>query len=124
MLKFAHLTYGSTVVSVDPSETTPIPLEFDFNDAEMCARKIFAIMSNASGGHKLRACRLKYHAERQTANLTANGMHVYFAPYGQRVFKTVEEAIKAESECIIVQLGDVVTDQYGEGWKRAVWFEF
>jgi hypothetical protein len=120
MLKIATISYGASLYPVRPNEVSPLPAEFDFSDAEACARRIFAIMSNASGGHTLRGCKVRIHAERQTANLTANGCHVFYAPE-QRQPLTPEEAVRAMDECQTVELGNVTTDQYGEGWKRARW---
>lgn len=119
-LDLACLTYGSTQVPVSPSEVTPLPLTFDFTDPEECARKVFAIMSNASGGFKLSDCRVRIHRERQAANLTCNGAHVYYCNRSLPKL-TLEQAIAVHEESEVFELGSVRTDQYGEGWSRAVW---
>lgn len=119
-LNLSVLNYGSSVSSVRPSEFLPLPTTFDFNAPEECARKVFAIMSNASGGFTLRDCRLKIDRERQMANLTSSGCHVFYAPI-DRPKLTVEQAIAADQRAEVFELGDVATDQYGDGWKRARW---
>lgn len=121
-LQFANLNYGSTGVKVKPSEITPLPLVFDFDNAEACARQIFAIMSNASGGFQLNNCTLRLHRGRKSANLTCNGTHIYYADESQPKLG-VEDLIQMTQEVETFKLGSVVTDQYGEGWKRAKWVE-
>lgn len=119
-LQIARLSYGSTSYAVTPNATLPLPTVFDFEHPEEAARQIFAIMSNASGGHPLRDCRVRIHAGRRTANLVANGAHVFYAP-PVREKLTVEDALRIERETQVIQLGCVATDQYGNGWKRARW---
>ncbi|MDU8351003.1 hypothetical protein RYA05_03730 [Pseudomonas syringae pv. actinidiae] len=116
----ACLNYGSTQVPVSPSEITPLPQVFDFSDPVGCARKIFAVMSNASGGFRLSECRVRIHRERQAANLTCNGAHIYYRDSNQ-VKLTLEQAIAMHEESEVFDLGSVRTDQFGEGWSRAVW---
>lgn len=121
-LEIATLYYGSTQYPVLPSEISPLPLEFDFNNPVDCARKIFAIMSNASGGHTVRDCKLRINREEQIANLTGSGVHVYYAVKG-RAKMNIEQILKVEKEKEVFPLGSVTTDQYGDGWKRATWVE-
>lgn len=121
-LDLATLSYGSTQYPVVPSELSPLPLEFDFNNPEDCARKIFAIMSNASGGHTVRDCKLRINREEKLANLTGSGVHVYYAVKG-RAKMSIEQILKLEKEKEVFLLGNVTTDQYGNGWKRATWAE-
>lgn len=121
MLKFAILTYGASGYHVKPTEDLPLPAEFDFANPEACAKLIFAVMSNASGGHTLRDCKVGVHLARRTANLTCNGAHVYYTPADLQQPMTLEEAQQAHTERVVYELGSVVTDQYGDGWKRAVW---
>lgn len=119
-LVFARLNYGSSQYPVEPTSTTPLPVVFDFDNPEESARHIFAVMSNASGGHTLRNCKVRFHRERGSANLTSSGCHVFFhdddAPK-----MSLDAVMKFEQEATILHLGDVTTDQYGDGWKRAVW---
>lgn len=119
-LVFASLMYGVRGYEVKPAAHLPLPETFDFDNPEECAKLIFACMSNASGGHLLRDCKLKIHRGRQTANLTSSGCHVFYAPK-DRAKLTVEQAIALEQEAEVFHLGSVATDQYGEGWKRARW---
>lgn len=117
--EFAQLLYGTARYRVSPNDH-PLPVKFDFNNPEECARKVFAIMSNAAGGHTLRDCKVRYHKERGTANLTANGAHIFFQTPGLPKLN-VEQVCDMVLECVIISLGDVRTDQYGDGWKRAQW---
>jgi hypothetical protein len=119
-LDFAHIYYGSSSCPVQSSDITPLPLVFDFDNAESCARKIFAIMSNASGGHALSNCVLRLHRGRNTANLTAKGVHVYYHDASQPKL-SVDGALAMHDEIEKIELGSVVTDQYGGGWQRAHW---
>lgn len=120
-LKLATLSYGSARYDVTPNETLPLPAEFDFDQPEDCARLVAAIMSNASGGHRLRAVRLSIHRKRCTANITAaNGAHVYYAPENSDRL-SAEQAAQVFAEATVFMLGDVTTDQYGDGWQRASW---
>lgn len=120
MLKFAKLMYSKSCYDVEPNDTLPMPKEFDFSNPIECAKKIFAIMSNASGGNRLYRCKVSIHTDRKTANLTAFGVHVYYKPENSKLM-TAEEAIAAMEKTIIHYLGSVTTDQYGDGWQRAVW---
>jgi hypothetical protein len=116
----ATIYYGSQPYPVRPNATTPVPETFDFNDVEGCARKVFAVMSNASGGHMIHDCRVHVHHGRQTASLVGNGVAVHYAPLNRSKL-TVAEALQAMEERITIQLGRVTTDQYGNGWQRAKW---
>lgn len=120
MLNRAVVVYGEHTYQVKPNELTPLPVEFDFERPEECARLIFAIMSNASGGHKLTRCELRIDTERRTANLTANGAHVFYKPADLPPM-CVAEAIAAMERIRLYRLGTVMTDQYGKGYERAVW---
>lgn len=127
-LEFAHITYGSRIYPVKPNETLPLPKEFDFSKPEECAKLIFAIMSNASGGHTLRGCKLAINQVRKTANLSCNGAHVFYRDPEQiqslqgltdeQIVARIEELNKDRQ---VIELGNVRTDQYGDGYKRAVW---
>jgi hypothetical protein len=127
MLAFANLNYGRRAYEVLPNETLPLPQEFDFENAEACARKIFAIMSNASGGHLIKGCKVATNKVNGTANLTGNGVHVFYQIKKRpKVSLKTEEEVKQyaadiEANRVVLELGDVVTDQYGDGWTRAVW---
>ncbi|HEX8590708.1 hypothetical protein [Pseudomonas sp.] len=119
-LEVAHLNYGATVIHVKPSDLLPLPPTFDFDNAEQCARTVFAVMSNASGGFALRDCKVRIDIARKRVNLTASGCHVFYAPTDRQKLP-IEEAIRAHQQATVLELGSVSTDQYGEGWKRAVW---
>ncbi|MFK4136748.1 hypothetical protein ACI2KR_31445 [Pseudomonas luteola] len=119
-LKLAHLVYGSSLSAVKPSQTLPLPQVFDFENPEACARQIFAIMSNASGGFTLKNCQVRLSPERKTANLTCSGAHVFYADDSLPKLG-LEEAIESHKCSQVIELGSVRTDQYGDGWKRAHW---
>jgi len=121
MLKFATLSYGRKPTAVRPTESLPLPAEFDFENAEECARTILAIMANAAGGHPLRDCRLSLDRERRTANITGSGAHVFYAPAEGLRKMTIAEIEATAKRLQVIQLGHVMTDQYGGGWKRAAW---
>ena len=119
-LKRATINYGTRQYHVAGEGTVPLPLQFDFADPEACARKVFAVMSNASGGHAFRDCKVRYHLGRRTANLTSSGCHVYYAD--DAAPKLDLDKIEAYmAECVTIELGTVSTDQYGDGWERARW---
>lgn len=119
-LQFARLSYGSSIYPVHPNDLLPIPEEFDFANAVECAQRIFAIMSNASGGHVLHDCTLRIYPTRKSANLTANGCHVYFTDPGKP--KLLPHEVLALAHSVqVYHLGSVRTDQYGQGWARPVW---
>lgn len=120
-LELAKLMYGSTGgVNVKPSADLPLPTEFDFDKPEECAKHIFACMSNASGGFRIRKCKVRYNTKTQMANLTAVGVHVFYA-VPNRAKRTIDEAMEDHNTSVLLELGDVRTDQYGDGWKRAIW---
>lgn len=123
VLNLARLSYGSSQYPVERNETTPLPEAFDFENAEECARLICAVMSNASGGHTIRDCKVRVDPIRRTANITGNGIHVFYRP--EVPHPLTKENFEAEIARIDalprLELGSVVTDQYGEGWKRARW---
>lgn len=121
MLQRAVLMYGTRAYPVTPCPTTPLPESFDFDHPEECARLIFAIMSNASGGHTLRDCTLRLSEQWGRANLTCNGAHVYYKHPGFGNPIEVQDIDSYMNSCTRVNLGTVRTDQYGDGWKRAVW---
>jgi len=121
-LEFAKLYYGRSAYNVEAKENLPLPQEFDFAHPVECAKIIFAIMSNVSGGHAISNCRFDFSEERGSANLVANGVHVYYSKPNKKKL-SVEEALKMVAERVEIKLGTVVTDQYGDGWKRAVWKE-
>lgn len=127
-LQLAHLSYGSGILPIQPSESLPLPAVFNFDQPEECARKIFAVMSNASGGFTLRGCTLKVDPVRKTANLTANGCHVYYADpatpkLGANGADLEAELLALIDRTIVTKLGDVATDQYGNGHERARWVQ-
>jgi hypothetical protein len=121
-LKFAHLSFGSGLILVKSSDACPLPAEFDFSDPEECARTIFAIMSCQSGGFTLRDCKLAYDPERRSANLTCGGMHVYYQDDAVPEM-TGEQAVAYAGNYpgLVRHLGNVRSEGYGDGWKRAQW---
>ncbi len=119
-LQLACLNYGSSSIPVKSTPDLPLPETFDFDNPVECSKLVFACMSNASGGFRLRDCKVRYNLEHKTANLTAIGVHVYYAvPDAPKL--AFDEALLIHANSIIVELGDVQTDQYGGGWERAVW---
>lgn len=120
--EFAQLLYGKSRYRVHPNQHAPLPDRFDFEKPEECARRCFAIMSNASGGHVLKNCKAQYNLERGTANLTSSGAHIYFKdPDAPKL--DIEALVDMHLASTIINLGTVVTDQYGMGWSRAQWSE-
>lgn len=120
ILDRAILYYGQSAYPVTPCDTLPIPSAFDFGNPEACARHILAVMSNASGGHTLRDCRVWLAHDSSAANIVANGAHVYYAA-PNRAKLTATEALARHAAQHLLQLGDVQADQYGEGYTRAQW---
>lgn len=115
----ASLMYGSAIYPVD--DHPAMPAEFDFDNPIECAKLVLACLSNASGGHQLQRCKLAIDPVRRTANIVANGAHAFFSPGNLPKFTTIQDACAAVERTITHELGTVVTDQYGEGWKRAKW---
>lgn len=120
LLARAVLHYGDSTYPVTPNETLPLPAAFDFGNPEACARHILAVMSNASGGHTLRDCRVVLAHDSSAASIVANGAHVYYKVPDQRKL-TLTEALARAAAQRLLQLGDVQTDQYGDGYTRAQW---
>ncbi len=117
-LKMCGLYYGRSCVKVAPTEHLPIPESFDFANPLECAMKVAAILSNASGGHILRDVKLTINREWQTANVTANGAHAYWSADRKLKPEDIQAFVNGSQD---YNLGSVRTDQYGDGWKRAVW---
>lgn len=122
-LKIASLSFGRSRYAVTPNASLPLPEVFDFDNVEQCARTILAIMSNAAGGHQLTRCRVRISKELGTANITSSGCHVYYVQEGKPLTKdmSAEEIEGIISRAETMELGTVVTHQYGDGWKHAVW---
>ena len=130
ILQFATLSYGARRINVVPTTSTPIPTSLDPASPLFLThvRNIFAMMSNASGGHPIRGCKVAVF--RDTVNLTGEDVHVFFKnPEADPVkLGSDEAAVKAfvemvERERVVTVLGTVVTDQYGDGWQRARWVD-
>lgn len=119
-LQLALLLHHNTNRSVKPSADLPIPQTFDFDHPIECAKLVSACMSNAAGGFRIRNCKLRYNPIQQTANITAIGVNVYYAvPDAPEL--SLEEAKAIHPNWVVVELGDVSTDQYAGGWERAEW---
>lgn len=118
-LKFARIFHGSNSYPVKPSERFPIPEAFDFDDPVNCAKKIAAIMSFASGGHKLRDVKVRFHKGRRSAHIIGNGLHVFYrddsAPAREATPVAIEDYYR---ESDTASLGNV---RAKNGWDRAVW---
>lgn len=121
-LHFARLVYGSSIYPVEPADHLPIPAEFDFDNAEECARKVLACLSNAAGGFAISNCKLHINPVRRIANITGRGAHAYYAP--DKLPKlSLKAALEAAERTATIELGEVSTDQYGDGWQRAKWIQ-
>lgn len=120
VLDRAVLCYGSSLYPVKPNETLPLPAVFDFGNPIECARLVMAIMSNASGGHPLRNCRLILAPDQLGASIVCSGAHVHYS-VADRPKLTATEALARFAAQRWYMLGDVVTDQYGDGYTRARW---
>jgi hypothetical protein len=122
-LRFARLIYGSRLYPIKPSVHLPIPETFDFENPIECAKTIFAIMSNACGGHTIRRCELRTDQALGMANLTGIGVHVYYAPLHHYRTRNIDDVMHMILCTKLYSLGNVSSDQYGDGWKRAIWTE-
>lgn len=127
-LDFAHLRYGKQIVPVRPTSVIPIPQTIDPSAPDFLdtVRSIFAMMGNASGGHPTYRCKVS--VWNGSVNLTAEGTHVFYKDPDAKKFdiKGDDAALAAfvemiERNRVVIELGDVYTDQYGDGWKRAKW---
>lgn len=119
-LQFAKLYYGVNGYDIQPSETLPLPRKFDFDNPEKCARLIFALMSQASGGFTLRDCRVHINAEVEMASLVANGAHIFYAP-DNRPKLTASQAMDLIVHRKTLTLGSVTTDTAPKAYTRAHW---
>lgn len=132
ILQFATLSYGRRQTRVVPTTNVPIPTGLDVRSPFFLThvRNILAMMSNAGGGHPVRNCKVSVF--RDSVNITGDGVHVFFKdptvpPLEKgaddeettRIF--LEYMNTVEGEQVVTELGNVVTDQYGDGWMRAVW---
>lgn len=130
-LEFAKISYGPRSYPVKPSDLFPIPETLDPSAPDFIdqVRSIFAMMSNAGGGHVVRGCKVS--TWNGSVNLSANGVHVFYKDpdakkisfEGMKTDEIVEVAKRIDAERTVVELGSVRTDQYGDGWKRAIWKE-
>lgn len=116
LMMFARLHYGSSFAPVERGPHMPLPAEFDFNNVESCARRVFALMALASG-FPVKRCQLRIDPVRMTANLTANGVHVFYTPTLPKM--SLDEAIAAHKRTQLFHLGDVQPPANPEG--AAVW---
>lgn len=127
-LDFARISYGRSTYAVRPGDFVPIPKSIDPNAPDFLdtVRSIFAMMSNASGGHPCIRCKVSVWNE--SVNLTAEGVHVFYKNPNARKFdikndpaEIAEFAAMINRNRLVIELGRVDTDQYGDGWKRAKW---
>ncbi|MBA1305915.1 MULTISPECIES: hypothetical protein [Stutzerimonas] len=77
-LQYARLLSGTATRPVQRTPQFPIPVEFDFDAPERCARRVFALMGHAAGGVPIQGCRLRINRERRTAHLIGAGVHVLY----------------------------------------------
>lgn len=126
MLNVAQMVIGRAHYRPKPNPVLPLPPLFDFEHPEECARTVLAILSNASGGCLLTECRVALSQSLRAANITASGAHVYYAPPDK--LKTREQLGGDPGEWseqwrdrVVIELGNVVTDEQFDGWKRARW---
>lgn len=108
VLRRAHLAYGAAIYPIDPTPDLPFPVEFDFDDAEQCAKKVLAILSRASGGFALHGCKMAVDPVRRTATIHADGAFAYYAPSDVPPLKTVDEIVAAARRTVRTKLGTVV----------------
>lgn len=121
VLKNCTICYGpASYVRIEPRPDLPIPEVFDFDNPIECAKLAFACMSNASGGFTIFKCKVQVDPERTCANLFGGGVHLYYeVPDLPKL--THEQLFERHSRLVLHTLGDVTTDGYGYGWKRARW---
>lgn len=124
-LKYARLFYGASHYDVDMNDYVPFLTSYCGEDIAAFARQVLAVMSNASGGHRLTRCSvMTFNGHVQ---IIASGVTVYYEnPDAVKYDLTTLDGAKAyaetfERDCVVTHLGEVITDQYGEGYKRAVW---
>lgn len=109
----ATLTYRR---HVNPAALAHLPARLDSDDCLVeTAKTVFAMMSNASGGHILRLCQVS--AIPGFVNMTSLGCHVVYRDVA------VAHADLADLLALRVthRLGDVITDRYEGGWRRPRW---
>lgn len=114
-LQKANLNFGSSSCQVVATEGVPLPQAFDLDNPEACARKVFEVMSKASGGHRLKACVLSLNRESRMASLHCKGAQVL---YGQMPKDTsAEKMIDLFRKTERFLLGDVTADRSGVRWS-------
>ncbi|WGN90762.1 hypothetical protein [Burkholderia phage vB_BglM_WTB] len=118
-LQFARIFHGSNSHPVKPSERLPIPEQFDFDNPIECAKKIAAIMSFASGGHKMRDVKLRVHRGRRSANIIGNGLHVFYRDPDSAALPATPKTIEEYSrESDVTVLGNV---RAKNAWTSPKW---
>lgn len=118
----AVLYYGTRVYPVPRNEITPFPESYHRDQSwQDFGRTVCAMLSNASGGHTLRDCKLRIYRDGSVTVSCSGGRASYYSPNKPRNM-SAEQAIEYMESSVVFHLGNVRTDQYGEGWQRAVWF--
>lgn len=104
----SYLTYGGpNRYPVIPSKQFNIPRVFNFDYPIDCAIDALKVMSQASGGHMLRDCRVIIHRGRKTATVSANGCIVRYRPHDLPGLTAVQAVlILDESETYEIGLVD------------------
>lgn len=121
----AKLVYGRTFYEVPRTEHAPIP-DLDLDNLEESVFQIVAVLSNQSGGHTLGDIRVSITADRSYAYLNGNGFAASFgtipvapeAPSDEQIAEFVAKYV--DNRQVVNYKWSVRSDQYGEGWKRAV----
>ena len=128
MLKFteAKLTYGVRAYPVEKNEHFS-PFE-DFDPKGDLMEQVFkaiAMMSNASGGHTLRDAKVRVHPT--FVSIIGNGFSIKWGevdPTVRAIANIEQRAIEVSrifNESVVYDVPFAVrTDQYGDGWKRAI----
>jgi hypothetical protein len=105
MLKEAKLIYG--IQEYDISYKNGLPKEFDFDNPEMCARRIFEVMSHESGSHTLKGCKVRIDKQGKIAALVGNGVRVTYQPVEILRF-TTQDFLDSLFRSELIEIGNVL----------------
>lgn len=114
-LQKADLNFGFSSCQVVATEGVPLPQTFDLDNPEACARRVFEVMSKASGGHRLKACVLSLNREIGMASLNCKGAKVLYGQPSKDM--SAEQVIELLRKTERFFLGDVTADRSGVRWS-------
>jgi hypothetical protein len=121
----AALQYGVKNLPIPAEDLHPIQA-FNPDDHETCAFNGMAVLSNLSGGHKLMGGVLVINREFQYARIIGNGFTIRWGTAPRReldesieTFIARMDKVRSHEQRIVLPF-DVSSDQYGDGWRRAI----